>query len=270
MRMATLRYLIAFFLIYSLRTLQILIGDFTATPERQQIATFPYRYATYFITLFKLESSPFNSLEEANAAGGSICFKGGTAFSREDYMAVSDSLVECTTFDDCYTKLAESECDFVPDIIPDGFVNAANAIPNVTVVPTFDNIFDSTFFSALPLRSDLSPSHYVLLDGWVHEAREANVLPNLFKKWFAPFITSDDAKEKMGMMEGGITSDEMDGVEDPTSSGSWIGFGTSATVWAVLAGVALLMEEEEDDDGEEKTAKVSSYNKAPVAVSLIY
>lgn len=237
---------------------QILIGDFTATLNRQQIVTFPYRYASYFITLFKLDSSPFATLEEANEAGGSVCFKDGTAFSREDYLAISNTLVDCSSFDECYTKLANGECDFVPDIIPDGFVNAATAVPNITVTATFENIFDRTFFSSLPLQSDLPPSHYVRLDGWVHEAREAGVLPDLFQEWFGPFITSEDAKEKMGMIdddtEKETAPEESDGkmgeidngmeptdlVEDDTSMGSWTGVGTSAGT-CVLAASTVLM-----------------------------
>jgi hypothetical protein len=84
------------------------------TSERSQIVTFPQPYGTGFITTFKLtETGSYNSIEEANEGGGSVCIKVGMAVS-DSLTSITTNVVDCGGDEDCAGKLKAGECDLIP------------------------------------------------------------------------------------------------------------------------------------------------------------
>jgi ABC-type amino acid transport substrate-binding protein len=86
------------------------VKDFQ-TSERSQIATFPQPYAIAYLTTFKTSAGAYNSLEEANAGGGSVCIQAGTA-TLDSLSPITNTVVECDDPSaDCIVKLKAGECD---------------------------------------------------------------------------------------------------------------------------------------------------------------
>jgi ABC-type amino acid transport substrate-binding protein len=80
------------------------------TSDRSQIVTFPQPYAIAYMTTFKTSAGAYNSLEEANAGGGSVCIPTGTA-TLDSLNPITNTVVECDDNDDCIVKLKAGECD---------------------------------------------------------------------------------------------------------------------------------------------------------------
>lgn len=81
------------------------------TAERSQIVTFPQPYSTAYITTFKMtDTGAYNSIEEANAGGGSVCIRAGTA-TIDSLTPITNTVVECVDNADCVAKLKAGECD---------------------------------------------------------------------------------------------------------------------------------------------------------------
>ena len=81
------------------------------TAERSQIVTFPQPYSTAYITTFKMtDTGAYSSIEEANAGGGSVCIRAGTA-TIDSLTPITNSVVECADNADCIAKLKAGECD---------------------------------------------------------------------------------------------------------------------------------------------------------------
>ena len=75
--------------------------------------TFPQPFGTAFVTTFKMtETGAYNSIEEANEGGGSVCIRSGTA-TIDALGPTTTNVVECAGFDDCTGKLKAGECDLV-------------------------------------------------------------------------------------------------------------------------------------------------------------
>ena len=59
------------------------------------------------------ETGAYNSIEEANEGGGSVCILSGTAVF-DALSSVTANVVECTAYaEDCLEKLKAGECDLV-------------------------------------------------------------------------------------------------------------------------------------------------------------
>ena len=82
------------------------------TSERSQLVTFPQPYGTAYVTTFKTEAGAYNSIEEANEGGGSVCIRSGTA-TIDALGPTTTNVVECASFEDCTGKLKAGECDLL-------------------------------------------------------------------------------------------------------------------------------------------------------------
>ena len=79
--------------------------------------TFSQPYGTAYVTTFKTEAGPYNSIEEANEGGGSVCVRSGTA-TIDGLTPITTNVVGCAGLDDCAGKLKAGECDlYAADIL---------------------------------------------------------------------------------------------------------------------------------------------------------
>lgn len=195
----------------------IIVGPFAASVARKEDAIFSFRFVWQQIVLFRLadSSSGIETLEQANAQDAGVCILDGTLITAPKEMILSNPIV-CASVDDCYSSLANGECELMIDWPLDGFANAAFAIPDVPV--TFSPFgegeipaeFEDGFYYSYPLRRDLPPSTYVRYNNWLHQVRNDGTTAELFNEFFTPLIPSNlfEGEEMEEMMEGMGVVDE--------------------------------------------------------------
>jgi hypothetical protein len=67
------------------------------------------------------EAGAYNSIEEANEGGGSVCIRSGSDLSQHDSPdLIISNVVECDGLEDCSGKLKAGECDLVAADIQSG------------------------------------------------------------------------------------------------------------------------------------------------------
>jgi ABC-type amino acid transport substrate-binding protein len=165
--------------------LDFVLGDYFITPERSQSFTFtPYFLATHMST-FRAPDGRFNSIEEANAGGGSVCVLKGTAMY-DILDPVVNNIIACEpTFLVCVDDyLEKGVCDLVSDDVLYGLA-AIHADEEETLVPTGENPVSDYAFYAFPLRSSLDPRIMQLMSRWIYQlVHNTDVMDHLSEKYF--------------------------------------------------------------------------------------
>ncbi|KAL3912263.1 MAG: hypothetical protein SGILL_006952 [Bacillariaceae sp.] len=165
--------------------LDFVLGDYFITPERSQFLTFtPYFLATHMST-FRAPNGRFNSIQEANAGGGSVCVLKGTAMF-DILNPIVNNIVACEpTFGGCVDDyLKQGTCDLVSDDVLYGLA-AIQADEDVGLVATGENPVSDYAFYAFPLRSSLEPKTMQLLSRWIYQVvQNTNVMDQLSEKYF--------------------------------------------------------------------------------------
>ena len=167
--------------------LDMLAGDYFITAERTEIVSFPPQpFSATFVTGYRLQSNAdLNSIEDVNAANGSVCLLEDSAIDAK-YGPLVDNKVPCgPTTAACAKLLADGGCDFgVGGAVYVGF--AAQSLEGIdfTGPPLADKSMSPTDLSyiATPLRSSLDPNILQNLNLWSDEA--AAIIPELVEEYF--------------------------------------------------------------------------------------
>ena len=167
--------------------LDMIAGDYFITEERTQIVTFPPQpFSATFVTGYRLGSNAnLNSIEDVNAANGTVCLLEDSAIDAE-YGPFVDNQVPCgPTTAACAKLLADGGCNFgVGGAVYVGF--AAQTLEEIefTGPPLANKGAAPTELSyiATPLRSSLDPNILQNLNLWSDMA--ADIIPELMEEYF--------------------------------------------------------------------------------------
>lgn len=227
----------------------IIVGPFAASVQRQEDATFGFRFVWQQVVLFRLvdSSTGIETVEEANGQGAGVCILDGTLVTAPKELVITNPIT-CASVDGCYNSLANGECALLVDWPLDGFANAAFAIPDVSVTfGPFGEVeipaeFEEGFYYSYPLRRDLPPSTYVRYNNWLHQVRNDGTTIKLFDEFFLPLLPTallegEEGEEMMDAMSGVVDEDIMTAVESMMTGDT---SSASSHVPAVMLGLSMM------------------------------
>jgi ABC-type amino acid transport substrate-binding protein len=144
----------------------MILGDYTINSLRQSgLATFTPPYINNFVTTIKRKDGSFNTIDEANNGGGTVClWKGSYA---ENVVGPSvDNPVECDDQDMCYNMVKEGLCDMTVD----GHLSAlARQVTNPELVETGVVVPNTLGYGAFPMTTSLDPAVQIAIAYFMHD-----------------------------------------------------------------------------------------------------
>lgn len=144
----------------------MILGDYTINSLRQSgLATFTPPYINEFITTIRRKDGSFNTIDEANTEGGTVClWKGSYA---ENIVGPSvDNPVECDDQDMCYNMVKEGLCDMTVD----GNLSAlARQVTDPELFETGVVVPNTLGYGAFPMTTSLDPAVQIAITYFMHD-----------------------------------------------------------------------------------------------------
>ena len=199
----------------------MILGDYTINPLRQTgLATFTPPFIDSFVTTIRLKDTSFNTIDEANSEGGTICLWKGSYF--ENIVGPSvDNPVECAEQEICYNMVKEGSCDMTVD----GHLSAlAKQIADPELVETGVVVPGTYGYGAFPMMTSLDPVLQIAITHFMHDYTDGLDLMTVGDPYIAALSSSSNPTKAPTLSSGGATSNPTSETptNNPTSSGTTV------------------------------------------------